>query len=70
MIALLILVVLLVLLLLFMAYLLGFRLAADRCRTELLRVRLEGAEASRQIHLATQQAFDTLINETLRHRRG
>ncbi len=50
------------------AYLLGFRLGVDNSREELLRVRLEGAEAQRRIHALTRSAFVAMTEEAERRR--
>ena len=51
-----------------LAYLLGFRLGVDNSREELLRVRLEGAEAQRRIHTLTRNAFVAMAEEAERRR--
>jgi len=48
-------------------FLLGFRLGGGRWRTELARVRLETAQANRQLHDLTHQAFVAMAEEAQRH---
>ena len=40
-----------------LAFLLGFRLGGDHWQTEVTRVRLESAQAERQLHDLTRHAF-------------
>ncbi len=48
-------------------FLLGFRLGGGRWRAELARVRLEAAQANRQLHDLTHQAFVAMAEEAQRH---
>lgn len=52
----------------FMNFLLGFRLGGDHWQRELMRVRLEAAQASRQMGDLTRQAFVTMTEEAHRLR--
>jgi uncharacterized membrane protein YciS (DUF1049 family) len=49
-------------------FLLGFRLGGERWQSELSRVRLEAAQAERQLHNLTRQAFMTMAEQV--ERRG
>jgi hypothetical protein len=49
-------------------FLLGFRLGGDRWLEEISRVRLEAAQAERQLHDLTRQAFATMVDEVERRR--
>jgi hypothetical protein len=50
-------------------FLLGFRLGGEHWQSELSRVRLEAAQAERQLHHLTRQAFITMAEQVERHRR-
>jgi hypothetical protein len=41
-------------------FLLGFRLGGDHWQSELLKVRLQAAQAERQLHDLTREAFVTM----------
>lgn len=49
-------------------YLLGFRLGGDHWQSELSRVRMEAAQAERQLHDLTRQAFVAMAEEAERRR--
>lgn len=49
-------------------YLLGFRLGGAGAHHELMRVRMEAAQAERRLHELTRQAF-TAMAETVERRR-
>ena len=53
-------------------FLLGFRLGGDHWQAQLARVRMESAQAERQMHDLTRQAFEAMAEraEQLRHRDG
>jgi hypothetical protein len=51
-------------------FLLGFRLGGDHWQRELLRVRTTAAQAQRQLHDLTRQAFVAMAEEAQRHRTG
>ena len=61
-------VLLALLLLAGLAFLLGFRLGGEDSRTELVRVRLEAAQAERQLHDLTRQAFIAMAERVEQHR--
>jgi hypothetical protein len=67
--ALLVVVLVLVTLLAVASYLLGFRLGGAHWQQELMRVRLEASQASRQMHELTRQAFTAMAEEADRQRR-
>jgi hypothetical protein len=49
-------------------FLLGFRLGGEHWQSELVRVRMEGAHAQRQMHDLTRQAFITMAQHVERRR--
>jgi hypothetical protein len=57
------------LLLMMVVYLLGFRLGGDHGLGELHRVRMEAAQAERQLHSLTRQAFVAMAEEAQRRDR-
>ena len=64
-------VLVLVLLALFSAlFLLGFRLGGGHWKSELARVRMEGAQAERALHDITRQAFVAMAEEAQRRMPG
>lgn len=44
-------------------FLLGFRLGGDHWLSELARVRMEAAQAERQLHTLTREAFVAMADE-------
>lgn len=52
------------------AYLLGFRIGGQHWRTRLDEVRAESAEASRQMHDLTREAFVAMTDYALQRRNG
>jgi hypothetical protein len=71
MIVFLVLVVLAVFVLIGSTFVLGFRLGGDHWQSELAKVRLQAAQAERQLHNLTRQAFITMAEavEQRRHER-
>lgn len=51
------------------AFLLGFRIGGEHYKDELLQVRLEAAEAEKQLHNLTKSAF-VAMTEYAQRRRG
>ncbi len=51
-------------------FLLGFRLGGDGNATELNRVRVEAAQAQRELHNLTRQAFVAMAEAVERRRTG
>jgi uncharacterized membrane protein YciS (DUF1049 family) len=48
-------------------FLLGFRLGGEHWQSELARVRVEAAQAERQMHHLTREAFITMAEQAQRH---
>jgi len=69
-IALLLLAVILLTMLATTLFLLGFRLGGEHWQEQVLQVRHEGAQASRQMHELTRQAFVAMAEEADRQRKG
>lgn len=61
--------VLALILLIAATFVLGFRLGGDHWQSELTRVRLQAAQAERQLHNLTRQAFVSMA-EAVEQRRG
>lgn len=53
-----------------MSFVLGHRYGGDRWQAELTRVRLEAAQAERQLHDLSRTAFAAMAEEVERHRFG
>lgn len=53
-----------------LAYLLGYRIGGQQWQTRLDQVRAEGAEASRQMHDLTREAFVAMADYALQRRNG
>ena len=70
MIALLLLALVLLTMLVTTLFLLGFRIGGEHWREQVLQVRQEGAQASRQMHELTRQAFVAMAEEAERRRRS
>lgn len=51
-------------------FLLGFRLGGEHWQSELARVRLQAAQAERQLHDLTRQAFVSMAEKVERRRYG
>lgn len=49
-------------------FLLGFRLGGEHWQSELTKVRLEAAQAEKQLHNLTRQAFITMAGQVEQHR--
>lgn len=49
-------------------FLLGFRLGGEHWQQQLMRVRMEAAQASRHMHDLTRQAFVAMAEEVQRRR--
>lgn len=67
MIFLLIVILLLLTGLLVAVFTLGFHVAGDNWQRELLNVRMQAAEAQRQMHGLTRRAFEAMAEEADRH---
>lgn len=70
MIALLLLALILLTMLVTSLFLLGFRIGGEYWQEQVLQVRHEGAQASRQMHELTRQAFVAMADEANRQRKG
>ncbi len=70
MIALLLLALVLLIMLNAALFLLGFRIGGEHWQEQILQVRHEGAQASRQMHELTRQAFVAMAEEADRQREG
>ncbi len=51
-----------------LTYLLGFRLGGESWQAEAARIRQEAADARREMHLLTRQAFTAIAEEVERRR--
>ena len=49
-------------------FLLGFRLGGEHWQSELTKVRPEAAQAEKQLHNLTRQAFVTMAGQVEQHR--
>ncbi len=70
MIALLIIMAFVLLVLLASVFLFGFRLGGEHWQSELAKVRLEAAQAERQLHDLTRQAFVSMAEAVEQRRQG
>lgn len=70
MIVLLLLILILLTTLMAALFLLGFRIGGEHWQQEVLQVRHEGVQASREMHELTRRAFVAMAEEADRQRKG